>query len=73
MEVLCTMSRGNATCGKKYFHERIHQVTRKILCGAMHGHVCKNKVVPYTAKLLSGKTFAIVTQTIIHGKMFTVA
>ena len=73
MEVLYTMSRGNATCGKKYFHERIHQVTRKILCGAMHGNVCKKEVVPYTAELMSGKTFAIAMQTIIHGKTFTVA
>ena len=29
--------------------------------------------VPYTAKFLSGKTFAVGMQVTVHGKMFAVA
>ena len=36
-----TMSRENATHGKKYFHEGIQQVT----CEIRRGEMCKNEVV----------------------------
>ena len=40
-----TTSCGNATQGKEYFQEGIHQVTHKIRRGATCGHADKNEIV----------------------------
>ena len=39
-----TTFRGNAMCGKKYFHEGIQPVTHEICRGDMREHMCKNEV-----------------------------
>ena len=47
MEVPCLKKypvSGNATLGKKYFHQGIQQVTCEKQHGATHVHSCKNEV-----------------------------